>query len=274
MRSKASFRGHPVHPALIPFPFAFLCGAFISDVAGRLAGRPMWWAIGAHLALAGVAMALIAAVPGFIDYLYTVPPRSTGKRRATRHMLVNLSAVALFVAAWGIRGSVDAMPGVVQLALEAFGAALLGVGGWMGGVLVNRNQIGVDHRYAGAGKWREAAVVVPRGEPAMVAQSDELRVNQMKLLRVGDRRIVLARTEDGYVAFDDRCTHRGGSLADGALICGTVQCPWHGSQFDTRTGAVRAGPAEERIATYGVEQRGAEVWLSPGTSVAGAEVRP
>jgi nitrite reductase/ring-hydroxylating ferredoxin subunit len=31
----------------------------------------------------------------------------------------------------------------------------------------------------------------------------------MKLLRVGDRGIVLARTGNGYVAFDDRCTHKG-----------------------------------------------------------------
>ena len=31
--------------------------------------------------------------------------------------------------------------------------------------------------------------------------------------------------EKGYVAFSDYCTHKGASLADGALICGTVQCP-------------------------------------------------
>jgi nitrite reductase/ring-hydroxylating ferredoxin subunit/uncharacterized membrane protein len=262
VRSKASFRGHPIHPALITFPFAFLYGAFLSDLAGRLAGRALWWTIGAHLAVAGIAMALVAAVPGFIDYMYTVPPRSTGKRRATRHMLTNLSAVALFAAAWWVRGSFEAMPGATELTLEGLGAALLGAGGWMGGVLVNRNQIGVDHRYAGAGKWRETSVDARPGKPVAVARSDELRINQMKLVRAGNRRIVLARTEQGHVAFDDRCTHRGGSLADGVLICSTVQCPWHGSQFDTRSGEVRAGPAKDRIATYRVEQRDGEVWLS------------
>jgi nitrite reductase/ring-hydroxylating ferredoxin subunit/uncharacterized membrane protein len=262
MRSKASYKGHPIHPALITFPFAFLYGAFIFDIAGRVVGRPVWWTVGAHLAIAGIVMALVAAVPGFIDYVYTVPPRSTGKRRATRHMLVNLSAVALFAVAWWLRGSAAAAPEVTQLALEAVGAALLGAGGWMGGVLVNRNQIGVDHRYAGAGKWREAAVEAQPGKPLAAAKSDELQVNQMKLVRTGDRRIVLARTEQGYTAFDDRCTHRGGSLAGGVLICGTVQCPWHGSQFDARTGEVRAGPAKERIATYRVEQRDDDVWVS------------
>jgi nitrite reductase/ring-hydroxylating ferredoxin subunit/uncharacterized membrane protein len=271
MRSKASYKGHPIHPALITFPFAFLYGAFLFDIAGRIVGRPIWWTVGAHLAVAGIVMALVAAVPGFIDYLYTVPPRSTGKRRATRHMLVNLSAIALFAIAWWLRGSADAPPEVTQLALEAAGAALLGAGGWMGGVLVNRNQIGVDHRYAGAGKWREVSVKAERGKPVAAAKSDELEVNQMKLVRAGDRRIVLARTEQEYTAFDDHCTHRGGSLAGGVLICGTVQCPWHGSQFDARTGEVKAGPAEKRIGTYRVEERDGDVWLSLESAVAGRD---
>ena len=83
MRSKASYQGHPIHPALIPFPFAFLYGAFLFDVAGRLAEWPGWWTTGSYLSLVGVVAALIAAVPGFIDYFNTVPPKSSGKRRAT-----------------------------------------------------------------------------------------------------------------------------------------------------------------------------------------------
>ena len=259
MRSKASFRGHPIHPALIPFPFAFLIGAFLFDAGARLADRPSWWITGGHLAAAGIVAALITAVPGFIDYLYTVPPQSTGKRRATRHMLVNLTAVALVAVAWVLRPqSLDASTALV-LILELAAVVLLVIGGWMGGVLVSRNQISVDHRYAGAGKWKEEKIEAPRAGPVVVAKANELKVDQMKLLHVGDRRIVLARTEQGYAAFDDRCPHRGGSLAGGSMICGTVQCPWHGSQFDVRTGGVKAGPADSGIATYRVEQRGEEV---------------
>jgi nitrite reductase/ring-hydroxylating ferredoxin subunit len=73
---------------------------------------------------------------------------------------------------------------------------------------------------------------------------------------------VLGRTEEGYVAFDDRCTHRGGSLAGGVMIGGVVQCPWHGSQFDCRRGAVNAGPAEEPIATYRVTEREGRLLLA------------
>lgn len=94
-----------------------------------------------------------------------------------------------------------------------------------------------------------------------MAAGDELKVGQMKLLHVNGRRIVLGRTEDGYVAFDDHCTHRGGSLAGGTLACGTVACPWHGSQFDANTGKVMAGPAESPIRTYRVEESAGRVRL-------------
>ncbi len=261
MRSTASFRGHPVHPALIPFPFAFLIGAFAFDAGGKIFDRAGWWMTGSHLAAAGVVMALVAAVPGFVDYVYTVPPQSTGKRRATRHMVVNLLAVTLVALAWVIRRPILYEPNLLVLGFELGALALLLVGGWMGGTLVNRNQIGVDHRYANAGKWREQRVEPRPNTPVPVASADELKVDQMKLLRVGDRRIVLARTEGGYVAFDDHCPHRGGSLAGGTMICGTVQCPWHGSQFDVETGAVKAGPANRAIASYRVVQHGETIQL-------------
>ncbi|HSJ63373.1 MAG TPA: DUF2231 domain-containing protein [Gemmatimonadaceae bacterium] len=261
MRSKASLKGHPLHAMLIPFPFAFLTGAFAFDVAGRWLERPTLWTTGAHLALAGIVLAIIAAVPGFLDYLHTVPPRSTGKSRATKHMLVNLSAVALFALATYVRGAAGVAPDPVILVVEAGAVALLFAGGWMGGTLVYRNQIGVDHRYAGAGKWSERRAEGGGGTRVPVADAGDLEPNQMRLVRLGDQRVVLARTEEGWVAFDDRCPHRGGSLAGGLMACGTVTCPWHGSQFDVASGALQAGPAEDGITTYPVEERDGKIWL-------------
>ena len=261
MKSKAVLLGHPAHPMLIPFPLAFLTGAFVFDAAGWLTERPSWWTTGGHLALLGILTALLAAIPGFVDYLHTVPPRSSGKERATKHMLANLSSVILFAIAWSIRGEPADGSSVVVLGLEAVGFAALMLGGYMGGTLVTRNLISVDHRYADAGKWKEVEIEASSGSPVTVARRDELKVDQMKLLHVGEKRIVLARTEDGYVAFDDRCTHRGGSLAGGVMICGTVQCLWHGSQFDVRSGQVKAGPAKEPIPTYRVVEEGDDIKL-------------
>ncbi len=84
----------------------------------------------------------------------------------------------------------------------------------------------------------------------------------MKLLHINDKRIVIGRTENGYVAFNDYCTHKGGSLAGGAMMCGTVQCPWHGSQFDVNTGKVTAGPADEPISVYAVSVKEGKVFIT------------
>jgi len=260
MKTKAQFMGHPVHPMLIPFPLAFLLGTLVADIIGRAVDDRVWYGMALWLNIAGIATALLAAVPGIIDYLYSVPPESSGKKRATKHMLSNSGSVVMFAVALGIRGFSYGRPSAWVLLPDAIGAGLLGIGGYLGGTLVYRNFIGPDHRYAGSGKWREREAEA--GRPVRVADGNELKVDQMMLVRVGEKRVVLARTEQGYAAFDDHCTHRGGSLADGVLICGKVQCLWHGSQFDVKSGQVASGPAEKPISTYTVEERDGGVWVT------------
>src|SRR5437867_9059113 len=208
MRSKAQFKNHPLHPILIPFPIAFLIGGTVADVVGRIGGLSGWPMAASYLLLAGVATALVAAIPGVIDYLYAVPPKSSGRKRATYHALANVAAVASFVAALAMKGWPPAAPGIATLVVELAAVALVTVAGWMGGTLVHRNFIGVEHRYANAGKWKEQTVERrAAAEPGgvVVAKADELKVDQMKLIRLDDgTRLALARTEDGYCAFQDR----------------------------------------------------------------------
>src|SRR5205085_3004975 len=92
-----------------------------------------------------------------------------------------------------------------------------------------RNQIGVDRRYANAGQLKERSIT---GFDKPVCNSAELGEGQMMLARIAGDRIVVGRCPTGVIAFEDHCTHRGGPLSDGALVGCTVQCPWHGSQFD------------------------------------------
>jgi uncharacterized membrane protein/nitrite reductase/ring-hydroxylating ferredoxin subunit len=255
MRSRAVILGHPLHPMLIPFPFAFLTGAVVCDLLAWMLDSHTLWPSGGLLLAAGICAGVVAALPGLVDYLTVVPPRSSGKTRATKHMLCNSGALTAFALAWLLRGDSAAGTHPAVFLLEVAGALLLGAGGWLGGTLVYRNQIAVDHRYADAGKWAEGTIDGASGPIDVSAHAEDLGVNQMKLLHVGQKRVVLGRADDGCVAFTDRCTHKGGSLADGVMICGTVQCPWHGSQFDTSTGAVRAGPATRQIAAYAVTEK-------------------
>jgi len=54
------------------------------------------------------------------------------------------------------------------------------------------------------------------------------------------------------LAIDAKCTHVGGPLDQGPLNDATVTCPWHGSQFDLRTGSVLRGPATRPVKSYTV----------------------
>jgi nitrite reductase/ring-hydroxylating ferredoxin subunit/uncharacterized membrane protein len=233
---------------LIPFPFAFLTGGWGFRVAASMSGNEDLKTVSKYLVPVGLVAGLVAAVPGIVDYLGSVPPNSSAKDRATKHALLNVTSLALFAAGWlAGRQRGNAIP----LTLHSIGTATLCAGSWMGGTLAYRNQIGVDHRYANAGKWQEQDV---QGDTAASLEqaATGLEMNQMKLVKVSGKRVALGRTGKGYAAFQDRCTHKGGPLSDGVLMCGTVQCPWHGSQFDVHTGEVKAGPAEVNIETYDV----------------------
>jgi nitrite reductase/ring-hydroxylating ferredoxin subunit/uncharacterized membrane protein len=259
MKSQASLQGHPIHPMLIVYPFAFLTGAFGFNVAALASRNRDLRTVADHLVPAGIACGLAAAVPGIIDYLNTVPPRSSARERAWKHAALNTSALGLFAASWLFRRRAR-MPHAAQVVMQGVASAAMSVAGYMGGTLVYRNQIGVDHRYANAGTWREETRL-DGSSRALVSAGAGLDVDQMKLVHAGERRVVVARTETGYAAFADRCTHKGGPLSDGTLACGTVQCPWHGSQFSVRTGEVQHGPAEHSIRVHSVVENQGRVWL-------------
>jgi uncharacterized membrane protein/nitrite reductase/ring-hydroxylating ferredoxin subunit len=261
MKSKASIKSHPLHPILVSFPIAFFIGAFVADVVGLATTSEDFVRLSEWLSIAGISMALVAAIPGIIDYIFTVPPESSAKQRATKHGLLNVSVVILFVVAHLTKDGGLA----TAVLIEGVAVVLLMISGWLGGTLVYRNQIGVDPRYADAGKWNEQRFE-RSVNPIEVASADELKDNQMKLVVVGGKRIAIGKSESGYYAFDDRCTHKGGALAGGALICSTVQCPWHGSQFTIRDGAVTAGPAKANIKTYPLEQKNNKLYLTISTA--------
>lgn len=259
MRSKAHLKSHPIHPMLIPFPLAMFTATVLFDIVALLFNKEAFAITAYYVQIVGVAFALIAAIPGIIDYVYTVPPDSSAKKRAGQHGLLNTIAVLIFLIIWFYKRG-QSPSAYIFIAAELVGLILLTIAGWMGGTLVYNNHIGVNTRYAFSGKWNEKYFDIIES-PLIVASVNDLKNNQMKLLHIKGKRIVLAKSEDKYVAFDDRCTHKGGSLAGGSIMCGTVQCPWHGTQFNVFNGSVTAGPANEKINTYAVTEQDGKIYL-------------
>jgi uncharacterized membrane protein/nitrite reductase/ring-hydroxylating ferredoxin subunit len=263
MRSRAQIASHPIHPMLVGFPVALFIVSFIFDVLSRATANATLAAAGWYCVIAGLIGGAAAAIPGVIDLFGAVPPASSARNRGYLHGGLNVLAMGLFIAVAAYRGSAAAAADGISLALSAIGIVVLGFSGWLGGTLVYRNQIGVDHRYAGAGQWHRRTL--ENWERPACNQS-ELAEGQMMLIEAAGERVVIGRCSQGIAAFSDHCTHKGGSLADGALVNCTVQCPWHGSQFDIHSGRVVAGPAKRKIETYDVEIRGGEVYIVPAGS--------
>jgi nitrite reductase/ring-hydroxylating ferredoxin subunit/uncharacterized membrane protein len=260
MRSRASIKSHPLHPMLIAFPIGLLVTSLVFDLIARWRDLPSLASAAWYCVIAGLVGAAIAAIPGIIDLFAIVPSKSEARSRGYLHALANTFVIIAFIADAAYRGTPNVMPDNTSLVLSAIGVILIGVSGWLGSTLIYRNQIAVDHLYANAAGHREVKLN-DWNQP--VCKTSDIGEGQLLLAEIQGARVALGRCSQGVVAFSDRCTHAGGPLSDGALIGCTVQCPWHGSQFDVVTGRVIAGPAEERILTYDVVTRGDEVFVYP-----------
>ncbi len=75
-----------------------------------------------------------------------------------------------------------------------------------------------------------------------VARLDELREGRCKIVRAGGIEIGLFLVTGNVRAFRNFCPHAGAPIFGGKINGGTVTCPWHGWQFDLRTGAHVANP--------------------------------
>ena len=86
-----------------------------------------------------------------------------------------------------------------------------------------------------------------------VADTKDIPPSQMKEVQVDGESVCIANVDGKYYAINNICTHEGGPLADGTLDGYEVECPWHNSKFDVRTGEVTSPPANEPEPAYEVK---------------------
>lgn len=141
--STAALGGHPLHPMLVGFPITLFIGAFVTDVVYLATSAAFWAQSSVWLLVAGVAMGLLAAVPGAIDLLTIEHARRW--RLAWIHGLMNLGLVALaamnLILRWRDPEAAVAPFGVF---LSAICVGLLAITGWLGGEMVYRHGVGVS----------------------------------------------------------------------------------------------------------------------------------
>ena len=100
-----------------------------------------------------------------------------------------------------------------------------------------------------------------------VGAAEEAPVGFLRRVEVEGAAVCLGSTADGWVAFQDTCTHEECSLSDGELDGGVIVCPCHASEFDLRTGDVLCPPALDPLPIYEarVEAGALQVRLAPAS---------
>jgi nitrite reductase/ring-hydroxylating ferredoxin subunit/uncharacterized membrane protein len=226
--------GHPLHPMLVTLPIGAWTFAFGLDLLAVLGFRSRVMERSADLALkAGAAGAVAAAAAGLADWQYT---NGRDRRVGTAHALVNSTSLALHLASIAFRGRGHLDRG--RLASAAGWACLL-AGGYLGGHMVYRRQIGVDHADRSP-EPRDFQTVLP------VAELEEDRPRRVEVRDEDTRQnigVVLVRHRGSVHAMGARCSHMGGPLDQGWVLNGALVCPWHGSRYDLESGWPSSGPS-------------------------------
>jgi nitrite reductase/ring-hydroxylating ferredoxin subunit len=86
-----------------------------------------------------------------------------------------------------------------------------------------------------------------------VAETKDIQPSNLKAVDVAGERVCIVNIEGKYYALGNVCTHVGGPLDEGTLEGYEVECPWHGSKFDVRTGEPTKPPAKRPVPTYEVK---------------------
>ncbi|HEX2064670.1 MAG TPA: Rieske 2Fe-2S domain-containing protein [Acidimicrobiales bacterium] len=227
-----SWLGHPLHPLLTDIPIGAWVGSLVLDLVG---GRRSQDAADQLIGL-GVVAALPTAATGLSDWSDTL---GAERRIGFVHAVANVSAVACYSAAYVVRRRGSRATG---MALSLAGAALVTVGGYLGGHLsysrgVNVNRNAWEH---GVDEW------------APVVAETELRDGEPVVVQAGDMPVLVVRQNGSIHAIADRCGHAGGPLHEGTFEDGCVVCPWHQSTFRLADGGVVHGPATMAQPAYDV----------------------
>lgn len=147
MFTKAAIAKHPIHPMLVAFPVAFYTATVVALIVHAAGGDAFWYRAAMWANIAGVVMAAVAAVPGFVDLLM-LPARSRARATGLRHASFNVLALILFVISGAILirnwfGTGAMLDTSGPLVLGIIGLLSTVTAGALGWTLVQTHHVGV-----------------------------------------------------------------------------------------------------------------------------------
>src|SRR5205823_7837984 len=185
--------------------------------------------------------------------------------------LLNIAAVVLYALSLALRwGRLDALKTPTgPFVLSIIGTIIIFFSGYLGGILVYDNGIGVGRHRRPASLPRSTLLAGAQQKDALgfIPVADESALSEGQTLRVDAAGTIMALVRLGgqVYAFQEFCTHRHGPLSEGCFEDAQVRCPWHNSRFDVRTGKVTQGPAKIDLKVFEVQVRQGQIWVRPMT---------
>jgi nitrite reductase/ring-hydroxylating ferredoxin subunit/uncharacterized membrane protein len=219
--------GHPLHPALTDIPIGAWALAAMFDAYAGLGGGAHAERTADSLISIGVAAAVPTALAGLADYS-AIDQDALAVGAA--HGLLNTTGLGLYLLSMWARANGRRGPGVL---FSTLGLAVVGASAGLGGDMVYRKSVGVNH-------------APPAAEPKdwiRVLSLDEIADHEARRVDIDHTPVAIYRDGESIYAIGAVCGHAGGPLEEGTFTEHCVECPWHQSVFDLRDGRVVHGPA-------------------------------
>ncbi len=236
--------GHPLHPLVTGAPMGAWTAALVLDTADMVGSGSQRFGQAAQLSVGlGVLGSAGAALTGLTDWQHT---HDDARRVGSVHGALHTVALVLYGLSWrdrrrGARGR--------AVVLSTLGYGLTIASSYLGGRLVFRHRIGVDHA---------DGRLFPTEMAPVLAESDLIEDTPTAVDCSGVAAVVI-RHQGRLSALGGDCPHLGAPMAEGWLYRGKLVCPWHGSRFDVQTGAVMTGPATSPLPCFQAQVRGGQI---------------
>jgi nitrite reductase/ring-hydroxylating ferredoxin subunit/uncharacterized membrane protein len=215
--------GHSVHAMLTDLPLGVLTLTVLFDLLDLRTAADISLVV-------GVLGMVAAALAGLADYSDTDDDaRAAGTVHGT---LMVVALVVYLVSLWLRLASPAAPDRTIAIATQLIAYAIMLAGAYVGGELVYTlgNMV---NRHA----WRFG----PKSEWTKLDLTD-IPENTPTAAKAGAQQLVVVRLGDTVHALHAQCAHAGGPLAQGKIVDGCIECPWHFSRFDLATGRRTQGP--------------------------------
>ncbi len=124
----------------------------------------------------------------------------------------------------------------------------------------------------------------------VISKVSEIPPGERKLVDIGGRSIGVFNIKGEYFAIRNQCAHQGGPLCQGRLtgflkssMPGEysyirkgefLRCPWHGWEFDIKTGKSWWNPANTRVKSYNADAVSGEELSGPQEGPLAVETYP